>query len=70
MKLIKKSRNWIKGHFIMGIFYGLCFGIGLGFFFALTITQSFWFIIVLIILGAPLTLGLEDLIEENEFSKN
>jgi hypothetical protein len=69
-KLITKKRSWIKGHFVSGVFYGMCFGIGSGFWFAMIISKSSWFLIPFLICWIPVALKIYCPIEDYEFNKN
>lgn len=57
-----KTRNWIKGHYYMGLFYGLMFGVLIG--LSLMVEP----IAALII--SILFMFVKDEIEELEFRKN
>ncbi len=56
-----KSRNWIKGHFYQGLFFGLITGVTIGVFFILYPIVSLIFAIVIYL--------VKDYIEEWGFKK-
>ena len=57
-----RSRNWIKGHFYSGLFYGILFGFFIGF----SMVSSPIFAILL----AFGIYYVKDKLEEKEFEKN